>query len=231
MMERYEVLRLVYPEQVLSLAVLAGKDGAVLVDCGYPGSLRQLEEALRGCGVALEELAGLVLTHQDDDHMGAAAELKAVCPRLRIYASAEEAPYIEGVRKNLRLQQAEDLQERLPEEQRAWGEQFCRRLRALRCVPVDVLVHDGDRFDWGGGCEIIATPGHTPGHISLRALDNAYLITGDAAVVENGRLAVANPGFCLNLEAAEQSLRRLEQYQCRRYLCCHGGIYEQEGYV
>lgn len=163
--------------------------------------------------------------------MGAAAELKAVCPRLRIYASAEEAPYIEGVRKNLRLQQAEDLQERLPEEQRAWGEQFCRRLRALRCVPVDVLVHDGDRFDWGGGCEIIATPGHTPGHISLRALDNAYLITGDAAVVENGRLAVANPGFCLNLEAAEQSLRRLEQYQCRRYLCCHGGIYEQEGYV
>lgn len=230
-MERYQVLRLVYPEQVLSLAVLAGKDGAVLVDCGYPGSLRQLEEALRGCGVALEELAGLVLTHQDDDHMGAAAELKAVCPRLRIYASAEEAPYIEGVRKNLRLQQAEDLQERLPEEQRAWGEQFCRRLRALRCVPVDVLVHDGDRFDWGGGCEIIATPGHTPGHISLRALDNAYLITGDAAVVENGRLAVANPGFCLNLEAAEQSLRRLEQYQCRRYLCCHGGIYEQEGYV
>ncbi|MCI9586582.1 MAG: MBL fold metallo-hydrolase [Oscillospiraceae bacterium] len=231
MMERYQVLRLVYPEQVLSLAVLAGKDGAVLVDCGYPGSLRQLEEALRGCGVALEELAGLVLTHQDDDHMGAAAELKAVCPRLRIYASAEEAPYIEGVRKNLRLQQAEDLQERLPEEQRAWGEQFCRRLQALRCVPVDVLVHDGDRFDWGGGCEIIATPGHTPGHISLRALDNAYLITGDAAVVENGRLAVANPGFCLNLEAAEQSLRRLEQYQCRRYLCCHGGIYEQEGYV
>lgn len=230
-MERYQVLRLVYPEQVLSLAVLAGKDGAVLVDCGYPGSLRQLEEALRGCGVALEELAGLVLTHQDDDHMGAAAELKAVCPRLRIYASAEEAPYIEGVRKNLRLQQAEDLQERLPEEQRAWGEQFCRRLRALRCVPVDVLVHDGDRFDWGGGCEIIATPGHTPGHISLLALDNAYLITGDAAVVENGRLAVANPGFCLNLEAAEQSLRRLEQYQCRRYLCCHGGIYEQEGYV
>ncbi len=157
-MERYQVLRLVYPEQVLSLAVLAGKDGAVLVDCGYPGSLRQLEEALRGCGVALEELAGLVLTHQDDDHMGAAAELKAVCPRLRIYASAEEAPYIEGVRKNLRLQQAEDLQERLPEEQRAWGEQFCRRLRALRCVPVDVLVHNGDRFDWGGGCEIIATP-------------------------------------------------------------------------
>ena len=57
MMERYQVLRLVYPEQVLSLAVLAGKDGAVLVDCGYPGSLRQLEEALRGCGVALEELA------------------------------------------------------------------------------------------------------------------------------------------------------------------------------
>lgn len=231
MMERYQVLRLVYPEQVLSLAVLAGKDGAVLVDCGYPGSLRQLEEALRGCGVALEELAGLVLTHQDDDHMGAAAELKAVCPRLRIYASAEEAPYIEGVRKNLRLQQAEDLQERLPEEQRAWGEQFCRRLRALRCVPVDVLVHNGDRFDWGGGCEIIATPGHTPGHISLRALDNAYLITGDAAVVENGRLAVANPGFCLNLEAAERSLRRLEQYRCRRYLCCHGGVYEQEGCV
>ena len=51
------------------------------------------------------------------------------------------------------------LQERLPEEQRAWGEQFCRRLRALRCVPVDVLVHNGDRFDWGGGCEFVTMAG------------------------------------------------------------------------
>ena len=47
-----------------------------------------------------------VLTHQDDGHTGAAAELKDAYPALRISASQEESPYISGERKNPRLRQA-----------------------------------------------------------------------------------------------------------------------------
>ena len=87
----------------------------------------------------------------------------------------------------------------------------------------DGLLCPGETFDWGGGCEILSTPGHTPGHISIRALDNTFMITGDAAVVENGELALANPGFCLDLAEAERSLEHLKKYHCGRYICYHGG--------
>ncbi len=83
-------------------------------------------------------------------------------------------------------------------------------------------------FDWGGGCEILLTPGHTPGHLSIRALDGSFCVTGDAAVREGTDLAVANPGFCLDLDEAEKSLAMLRRCCCKQYICCHGGIWHRQ---
>lgn len=197
----YAVLDLTYVndgwEQHLHPAVLFGGEDVVLIDCGYPGSLALLE-----------------------------AELKARYPGIQVMASREEAPYISGALKNLRLQQAERMQERLPAEQKAFGIQFCERLRKAPSVPLDGLVSGGDTFDWGGGCEIVATPGHTPGHISVRALDGAFVVTGDAAVTEGQKLAVANPEYCLDMERAQASLEKLARYHSRCYSCYHGGVWE-----
>lgn len=214
-------------EQHIFPVILLGKRDVVLVDCGYPGSLFMIEEQLRRHNIEPSALTKLVLTHQDDDHMGAAAELKEKYPAVQVLASHTEAPYISGRRKNLRLQQGETLQHQLPDEQKAFGEQFCERYRNLRPVLPDILLHDADRFDWGGGCEILATPGHTPGHIAIRSLDNEYMITGDAAVLVENELAIANPEFCLDLTAAKNSLEKIIQFQCRHYICYHGGILER----
>lgn len=201
MRRAYAVLDLTYVndgwEQHLHPAVLFGGEDVVLIDCGYPGSLALLE-----------------------------AELKARYPGIQVMASREEAPYISGALKNLRLQQAERMQEQLPAEQKAFGIQFCELLRKAPSVPLDGLVSGGDTFDWGGGCEIVATPGHTPGHISVRALDGAFVVTGDAAVTEGQKLAVANPEYCLDMERAQASLEKLARYHSRCYICYHGGVWE-----
>ena len=66
----------------------------------------------------------------------------------------------------------------------------------------------------------------TQGHISIRALDGGFLVAGDAAVVEEGALAVANPEYCMDIEEASQSLERLKRLGSRRWLCYHGGCLE-----
>ena len=128
-MERYRILPITEcygrMEHRLYPVVLFGPEDVVLVDCGYPGCSAALEEALIKAGVWPEQLTKLLLTHQDDDHMGAAFELVRKYPQIQIAASRIERPYLTGEKKNLRLAQAEQLQEHLLEEQKAFGLQFC----------------------------------------------------------------------------------------------------------
>ena len=46
-------------------------------------------------------------------------------------------------------------------------------------------------------------------------------------MAEGGRLELANPQFCLDLEQAERSLERLRGMPCARYICYHGGVLEK----
>jgi glyoxylase-like metal-dependent hydrolase (beta-lactamase superfamily II) len=46
-------------------------------------------------------------------------------------------------------------------------------------VPVDRELHDGDLLDFGGGAEILSTPGHTEGSIAIHLPRHGVLFTGD----------------------------------------------------
>lgn len=146
---------------------------------------------------------------------------------MKIYASPVEALYISAQEKPLRLQQAEDMQKTLPPEQQDFGKVFCDMLRRVEPVPVDEFLHDGDCMDWCGGCRILATPGHTPGHISLFIENESIVITGDALALEEGRPVIANPQFTLDLKQAANSMEMLISLKANTYFCYHGGIYPQ----
>lgn len=197
----------------------------ILVDCGFIGSLPFLEKELHRLGLSVEQITGLVLTHHDHDHMGAAAAIKRQNPGIKIYASAAEAPYISAHEKPLRLQQAEEIQETLPPEQQEFGRAFCEMLRRVEPVEVEVFLNDGEILDWCWGCKIIATPGHTPGHLSLFMEKVSIVITGDAIVLEYGKPVIANPQFTLDIEQAEKSMEKLLSLEAKAYYCYHGGIY------
>lgn len=212
-------------ENTVYPTLLWDKQNIILVDCGFIGSLPYLEKELKRHGLSVEQLTGLVLTHHDHDHMGAAAAIKRINPCLKIYASDEEAPFITAQEKPLRLQQAEELQKTLPPEQQDFGKAFCEMLRRVEPVQVDVFLHDEERIDWCGGCRIIATPGHTPGHISLLMENDSIIITGDAIALEDGKPVIANPQFTLDIVQAEKSMERLLSLEAKAYYCYHGGIY------
>lgn len=213
-------------EDAIHPVVLKDDAHMVLVDCGHVGQLPALEQAMQAAGLSCGDLTHVFVTHQDHDHVGALYDLKQKYPHVQVAASREEAPYISGKRKSLRLEQAEALQSTLPQEQQAFGRAFCKLLENVLPVPVDIEAQDGDILPWCGGCVVVATPGHTPGHVSLYVKRENTMIAGDAAALQNGMPVVANPEYALNLSEAEASLRRLIESGAARIICYHGGEYD-----
>lgn len=214
-----DIENMVYP------TLLWDEQNMILVDCGFIGSLPYIEKELRRLGASIHQLTGLVLTHHDHDHMGAAAALKRINPNIKIYASALEAPFISAKEKPLRLRQAEEMQKTLPPDQQDFGKAFCDMLRRVEPVEVDIFLHDGEYMEWCQGCRVLATPGHTPGHISLLMEKDSIVITGDAIALENGTPVVANPQFTLDLEQALKSMEKLLSLKAKAYYCYHGGTF------
>ena len=147
--------------------------------------------------------------------MGALYEIKEKYPHIKVVSSEIESEYISGKRKSLRLLQAEEVLKVMPEEQKQFGIEFCETLRKVKPVNVDIIVKDGDSLDWAGGCQVISTPGH----ISLFLTETNSIVTGDAAVVENGELVIANPQFALDLNMAQDSLKKIISMNADNYYC------------
>ena len=208
--------------------VLKDDTSCVLVDCGYVGSLIKLEDAFRREAILPEEITHIILSHQDHDHVGAAAAFKRKYPGVKLLASAEEAPYIDGTHRSLRLEQAEQLQGVLPQEMQEFGRAFLNLLRSVEPVPIDQILTDGELLPFCGGCEVLMTPGHTPGHLSLYLKELDTIIAGDAMALEDGQPVIANPQFTLDLEKATTSMQRLLEHSAKRIICYHGGILLKE---
>ena len=205
--------------------VLQDDEYLTLVDCGFIGSLRLLEIELGKHGISIEQLTALVLTHHDHDHMGAAAALKRANPRIQIYSSLEESVYISAREKPLRLVQAEELQAQLPPQQQAFGRMFCDMLQRVEPVTVDAHLTDSQETGWCGGCQVLLSAGHTPGHLSLYCKELDAVIVGDAFALEQNTPVLANPQFTLDVEMAKRSMEKLLSLKARTYYCYHGGIY------
>ncbi len=214
-------------EDVIHPVILKDDNEMILVDCGYTGFLSVLEEAIKEENLDCNQLTKILITHHDHDHMGALAAFKEKYPNIKIVASEIEAPYISGEKKSMRLEQAEELLKTLSDEQKPFGKAFCEILKSVKPAKVDILVHDGDILDWCGGCEIVGTPGHTPGHISLYLRNKKTLITGDAAVLENNQFAIANPQFTLDMENAKKAITKILSYDVETFILYHGGIYKR----
>ena len=72
------------------------------------------------------------------------------------------------------------------------------------------------------GTEIVATPGHTAGHISVYDHDASLLIAGDAINTLDGGVQGPNPQFTSDLETANDSARRLAELSFNTLLAGHG---------
>ena len=139
--------------------LLETKDGKLLVDCGWPGTLLKFLAILKRKDVSPQEIKFLLVTHFHPDHSGLAQELKNLGANLILMES--QAGYTSAMN---------DLYE-------------SKKLPYLSVTPEkNILLKfaDSRKFLAGLGLagEILRTPGHTEDSVTL-ILDEGYAFTGD----------------------------------------------------
>jgi glyoxylase-like metal-dependent hydrolase (beta-lactamase superfamily II) len=199
---------------------------AVLVDAGYPGLQDQFRAAIEQAGVPFNRVDRVIITHHDIDHIGGLPGLLKELPQgVAVLAHKDEKAYIEGQKRPLKLAQMEDNLDSLPGERKAFYVKFKSAFENSR-VPVNQTLADSEVLPYCGGIEIIFTPGHTLGHISLYHRSSRTLISGDALRIEDGILVQTPAHINYDTQLYKNSLKKMAGYDIRSVICYHGGLYQ-----
>ena len=167
--------------------LLYGKKIA-LIDSAVASSERIILDYLNKTGHGPEEISKVILTHSHPDHIGAAKSIKSLSG-CQVAAHAAEKAWIEDVEK-------QEIERPVPG--------FNSLVEGS--VHVDSILEDGDLIDLGGlDLQVIHTPGHSSGSISLWCAEEKALFSADAIPIP-GDMPIYQ-----DILASVQSIRRLKR--------------------
>lgn len=182
--------------------------GVVVVDLGWRGAERALEDALSRLGARPLDVVAVLLTHSHRDHVGA-------------WRAVAHAPFYLGAGERARLLgQA---------PHRGWIPRLADRLRrpALPDARLDVRELAGDTALVFGRDTVraFALPGHTAGSVAWLLGDVLFVGDGASHAPTHGRLRPARRGFSDDARRARRSLLRLRDavapYRVRALCTAH----------
>jgi len=133
-------------------------DGFTLIDTAWPAS--QAQAIMQEASKLSLPIARITLTHAHSDHVGSLDALHAALPDVEVTISERDARLLAG---DVSLDPTE------PQGKAPVG--YPCKTKPTR------LLHEGDRV---GSLEVVATPGHTPGHVAFLDTRDRALIAGDA---------------------------------------------------
>lgn len=190
-------------------------DGLTLVDTMIPRSAKVILAAAEQAGAPIRRIA---LTHAHADHVGSLDGLAEVLPGVEVLISARDARLLA---KDTSLD---------PGENRGQLRGFYpgARTRPTRTVSA------GERI---GSLEVVASPGHTPGHVAFLDARDRTLFCGDAFSTLGGVATSAKPNPRFPLPAmgawhrptALQSARELHALEPTSLAPGHGKVVADPG--
>ncbi len=139
-------------------------DGLTLVDSTMSSPADDVAALVKQLG---QEVRRVALTHAHADHVGGVAGVRQRFPGVEVFISERDAPVLAG-----------DRSLRTDEAQTPIKGYFVK----VDWKP-DRLLKPGDRI---GSLEVVASPGHTPGHVAFLDVRDRSLIAGDAFQTRGG---------------------------------------------
>lgn len=200
---------------VVNVYLVAEDDGLTVVDTGLPGSAGAITKAAARLGAPIRRIA---LTHAHGDHIGSLDALAAEVPGVEVLISTRDARLLH---KDRSLDPGE------PQDKLRGGYPGAKTAPTRTFEP-------GDRV---GSLEVVAAPGHTPGHVAFLDPRDGTLFCGDAYTTINGVETTARTpiGFPLaamatwSPEVELASARALRGLNPSRLAPGHGKIVDDPG--
>ncbi|WP_194420676.1 MBL fold metallo-hydrolase [Microbacterium abyssi] len=165
--------------------VIDGADGVHIIDPGWnsDANMGRIVDLLTGLGRAVDEVSTVVVTHHHPDHLGLAERLRSASGAHVILSAVErrviDAAVSVGARDDVSYRDVLDRWE-VPVDRQAELIAAFTAPSLIEYVMPDAEVADGDVLVLGGRrLTVIATPGHTSGHICLADRERRMIFTGD----------------------------------------------------
>jgi len=166
-----------------------------LIDSGVQNSAEIIFAYLEKLGRKPEDISLLILTHAHPDHIGSAREIHAAT-KCEVAAHPDARGWIEDVEIQFK-------ERPVPGFHTLVG----------GSTPVARLLQDGEVIDLGNiSLEVLLTPGHAMGSISLYSKEEGVLFTGDA-IPQTNDLPIYE-----DAAAAVASIKRLKGLPTIKYL-------------
>jgi glyoxylase-like metal-dependent hydrolase (beta-lactamase superfamily II) len=188
--------------------------GLTLVDTGLPKTGPKIVlGTLQRLGYKTADLKTILITHADPDHIGGAAELKKATGA-RILASP-----LDG--EAMRFGKA-------GRDPKGSAGMLIRALTPLfgKITPQapDEVLKDAQELPILGGLRVVATPGHTPGHLAFYSASKGILFVGDALRSGKKGLDFGKGPFTWDYEQGVGSVKKLAALGAKIVCCGHGPI-------
>ncbi len=193
--------------------ILIVEEKLTLIDTGFRGSASRIADYISHLGRSVGEVGLIIITHNHLDHVGGLPVLRKMTPEARVAVHRDDLsedesglPYPGYLRRLMKVPLVS----------------LFRPLVYARPGDVDLQLVGGEVLPPLGGLEVIHTPGHTPGSISLFSPERKLLIVGDMLNNRHRDIIPPSKSISSDLPQAIGSIKRLAKLDFDTLCCGHG---------